>query len=157
MATTPKGIYFPEGKTTANFIEIFSNIAESVDAALDSFTYDSGWIDQLEFGNGWERYNSTSFRVSYRRLGKVVYHTGLIRYGTENTQLYRIPVGFRPTRGTEVFYCLTSASVDTANSGLKGTRINVSTDGRVRQSGSVALGTGFISLNSIKYISDESL
>ena len=156
MATTPKGIYFPEGKTKANFIEIFRNIAESVDKALQDFTYDSGWINQTEFGNGWERYNSTGFRVAYRRVGKTVYHTGLIRYGTEGTQLYRVPVGFRPTKGIETFYCLTSATI-TNNGGYKGTRIYVNTEGRVRQEGSVSLGTGFISLNNIIYITDESI
>lgn len=157
MANTPKGIYFPEGDTPLDFVTIFKDIAESVDNTLGDFTYDSGWIDVFneDMLNGWTRYNNSGFKVCYRRRGKLVYHAGLIRYGTEGTEMYYVPKGFRPSAGAEIFNCLTSRLVGN-NSGYKGARINVNSLGLVHQSGSVNLGTGFISLNGIRYVTDEA-
>lgn len=156
MAMTPKGIYFPEGTTNANFVSIFSTLAASIDAALGDFTYDSGWIDVAtnEMSNGWTTYNTSSFQVAYRRVGKWVYHRGLIRYGTEASEMYTVPDGFRPSKGTEIFYCMTSGSI-TGSGGYKGTRIDVRVSGTVSQVGSnTALGNGFISLSNIGYYID---
>ena len=157
MATTPKGIYYPEGSTNSNFVSIFSALASSIDAALGDFTYDSGWINvqEGEFLNGWESYNTGSYQVAYRKIGLTVYHRGLIRYGTEGTAMYIVPEGFRPTRGSEIFYTLTSGTLPSSG-GLKGTRVQVVSGGTVSQVGTnTALGKGFISLNPIIYVTDE--
>ena len=159
MAMTPKGIYFPEGSTNADFVSIFSTLAASIDTALGDFTYDSGWIDvsNSEMQNGWVSYNSSGFRVAYRKIGKTVYHGGLIRYGTEGTAIYTVPVGFRPSRGTEIFYCLTSGVI-TGSGGLKGARVQITTGGTLTHVGTnISLGNGFISLNGVTYISDDGV
>lgn len=97
MAITPKGIYYPEGSTNADFPSIFSTLASSIDSALGDFTYDSGWIDvpTSQMQNGWETYNTTGSRVRYRKVGKVVKLDGIARNGTSN-DAFTLPVGFRP-------------------------------------------------------------
>ena len=156
MAITPKVIYYPEGTTNSNFVTIFSTLASSIDSALGDFTYDSGWINVYseDMLNGWEPYNSTSFQVAYRKIGLSVFHRGLIRNGTEGTSMYVVPNGFRPTRGSEIFYALSSGLIP-SNGGHKGVRVQVVDGGTVSQVGTSALGSGFISLNCINYITDE--
>lgn len=156
MAMTPKGIYIPEGSVNADFPSIFATLASSIDSALGDFTYDSGWIDvpTSQMQNGWETYNTTSFQVAYRKVGKSVNIRGLIRYGTEATTMFVLPTGFRPTKGTEIFYCMTSGAV-TSNGGYKGTRMDVNIAGNVSQVGdNTALGNSFISLNNIQFLVD---
>ena len=97
MATTPKGIYFPEGKTFADFPQIFKNIAESVDNTLGDFTYDSGWIllTTANLTGNWESYNTTGSQTRYRKVGKRIMFDGIARKGTAAT-IYTMPSGFRP-------------------------------------------------------------
>lgn len=156
MAITPKGIYYPEGSTNADFVSIFSTLASSIDSALGDFTYDSGWIDvpSSQMQNGWQTYNTTTYQVAYRKIGLSVFHRGLIRYGTEGTSMYVVPNGFRPTRGSEIFYALSSGLIP-SNGGHKGVRVQVVSGGIVSQVGTSALGNGFISLNCINYVTDE--
>lgn len=158
MATTEKGIYYPDANTNSDFLSIFSTLASSIDSALGEFTYDSGWISvrDEEMLNGWESYNSSSYQVAYRKLGNSVYLRGLIRRGTEGSEMFTLPSGFRPSRGSEIFYCLTSGTISN-NGGHKGTRINVLTSGTVSQTGTnTALGNGFISLSNISFATDDN-
>lgn len=97
MATTNLGIYYPTEETNADFVAILSTLANSVDAAINNFTYDSGWIavPQSEMLNDWEPYNASGSHVRYRKIGKIVYVDGIARYGT-NADIFNLPVGFRP-------------------------------------------------------------
>lgn len=131
MAMTPKGIYFPEGTTNANFVSIFATLANSVDNALGDFTYDSGWVNvgTAEMLNGWETYNTTGSRVRYRKIGKTVYLDGIARRGTAN-DIFTLPVGFRPIGVYPNF----GAAVTTSTVNDSGTtaRLRVTTGGIVQ-------------------------
>lgn len=156
MAMTPKGIYIPEGDTNVDFLSVFSTLASSIDSALGDFTYDSGWINVAtsQMQNGWTTYNTTGFQVGYRRVGKHVHFRGLIRYGTPNTVMFNIPVGFRPSTVQELVYCMASGVIP-SDGGHKGVRIDVRYSGEVFQVGNnVNLGNGFISLSNISYFVD---
>lgn len=98
MAMTPKGIYFPEGSTNADFVSIFSTMASSIDSALGDFTYDSGWIgvEDSEMSNGWKSYNQTNSKVHYRKVGKLVSLRGRVR-GGDPGKVFNLPSGFRPS------------------------------------------------------------
>lgn len=154
MATTPRGIYFPDNMTNANLTAIFATMASSIDDALD-FTYDSGWINvsNSQMQNGWTSYNTSGFVFRYRRVGLFVQLNGLIRNGTEQSTIFTMPTRFRPApSNTVVTGCLTSVSHSGSNSGSKVTRIDVRSSGVMSQYDSVNLGSGWISLYNIRYI-----
>ena len=131
MAMTPKGIYFPEGTTNANFVSIFATLASSIDTALGDFTYDSGWIDvsTAEMMNGWETYNTTGSRVRYRKIAKTVYLDGIARNGTAR-DIFTLPVGFRPISVYPNFGAAVTSSSTTAAG--ESARLRITTGGLVQ-------------------------
>lgn len=152
MAMTPKGIYFPEGSTNADFVSIFSTLAASIDAALGDFTYDSGWIDvsNSELGGGWENYNTSTNQFSYRRVGKWVACKGRLRRGNAGDTIFNFPNGFRPP-GTMYFQGERNANMEAS------INILVESNGILTTRTSGSLTIGWLPLTDIHYFTDDSI
>ena len=59
---------------------------------------DTGWITPT-LENSWVNYDTALYQPArYRRVGSIVYITGLVRSGTNQTNIFTLPVGFRPLR-----------------------------------------------------------
>lgn len=115
---------------------------------------DTGWhyiggSGEPTFQNSWENYG-TYGDACFRRIGDIVYLSGLIRNGTATATLFTLPTGYRPegtTNGTTHIFG-TVASGGTVNA-----RIDITTSGVVQ--GNPA-NTGWTSLDDIRFITDES-
>jgi microcystin-dependent protein len=69
-----------------------------VETVYDPIPIDTGWITPA-FVNGWVNYDPTTYSVAkYRKIGNVVYVSGLVKSGTLNTDIFILPVGYRPAR-----------------------------------------------------------
>lgn len=59
---------------------------------------DTGWITP-SFENGWINYDAAAYQPArYRKVGNIVYISGLVKNGTPNQTIFTLPVGFRPLR-----------------------------------------------------------
>lgn len=153
MATTELGIYFPSEGTNADFVSIFTTLANSVNQAISDFTYDSGWIavSQSEMSNSWEPYNSTGSHVRYRKIGKITYLDGIIRYGT-GTDVFTLPEGFRP-KG--VFPNFAAPITSTGTQSNNNARLRVTTAGVVQAYvATQALRDSGVGLSTAAFVSD---
>jgi|SRR5690625_1310269 len=155
MPTTPGGIYFPDGNTNADFVSIFSTVAASIDAAINNFTYDSGWVDVQpdDFVNDWETYNTTGSRVRYRKIGKITYLDGITRRGT-GTDVFTLPTDFRPVEVWANF--AVPVAVSTNNTYGHSARLRVTAAGvvQVYQATQANRDSG-IGLSGVSFISDD--
>lgn len=153
MATTELGIYFPTEGTNADFVSIFSTLANSVNDAISQFTYDSGWIavSQNEMSNSWEPYNSTGSHVRYRKIGKITYLDGIIRYGTGN-DVFTLPEGFRP-KG--VWPNFAAPITSTGTSSNNNARVRVTTAGVVQAYvATQSLRDSGVGLSAVAFVSE---
>ena len=152
MAATPKGIYYPDSNTNADFVAIFSTLASSVDSALGDFTYDSGWINvsDSELSGGWENYNTSSNQFSYRRVGKWVACKGRLRRGTPGATFFTLPVGFRPP-GLMYFTAERNANLSAT------VNLQVFPSGAMESRSSGSDSINWLPLTSIHFFTDDEI
>jgi len=108
---------------------IFSN-GQTVDSMN---YYETPWIDAT-YENGWITHSTTYSHARYKRIGNVVHIDGLVKDGTNNNAIFRLPVGFRPSKRL----------IKTSMHNNGSFRLDVLTDGRVLP---IAGGTTWVSIN----------
>ena len=81
---------------------------------------DSGWI-QPTLNTGWSHYSSPYGPVKYRRIGSIVNIQGLADGATQGTNVFQLPVGYRPERRIIISALNNGAAV----------RLDITTDGNV--------------------------
>ena len=100
MPTTgaPGNIWYPDANSPVAPLEnLFLQLADSVNvaiAAIDTKLADTGWVN-LATSNGWSGVGSDVPQI--RKIGKIVYLTGIVENGTAQTVLF-IPSGSRTSR-----------------------------------------------------------
>jgi hypothetical protein len=115
--------------------------------------YDSGWhyvggVGEPAFENSWVNYGSWG-DAAFRRIGTIVYLSGLIKNGTNPATMFTLPEGYRISAtingtGGHIF--------SGHDSSLVNHRIDVYADGKVNANG---VSTGYVSLNGIRFITDD--
>lgn len=101
--------------------------AQSTIETLQDSTNDTGWVN-LPLSDGVQAY-SEELRPKYRRIGKEVFLSGVIKGITEaNTVLGLLPEGFRPVR--QSYFIAGSATISTGQATFYNCQVNA--DGNVR-------------------------
>lgn len=112
------------------------------------------WNDAV-LQNGWENYGSSYATAAYMKKNGIVYLKGLIRYGTitSGTQLFVLPVGFRPAE-FRIFPSITDLMNTNVASSHTHSVYNISGRVDIRSNGVVSIAAGnngFISFDAISF------
>lgn len=108
---------------------IFSN-GQTVDTMN---YYETPWVDAT-YENGWETHSTSYSHARYKRIGNVVHIDGLVKNGTINQAIFRLPAGFRPSKRI-----IKNSMHDNG-----AFRLDILTDGQVLP---IAGGTVWVSIN----------
>lgn len=113
MAWTPPANWPTDFIPTQAFLE-----AQIRDNLL--FLYGSAWIVPA-LSSGWQNFGGGHHWAAYKKVGTRVFLRGLIRFGPDNSTIFTLPLGYRPT-AIELFYGAGSGGV---------VRVDVNPDGTV--------------------------
>jgi hypothetical protein len=68
--------------------------------------YEAFWTPVTGFLNGWANYGGWAL-AAYRKVNDLVYMRGLVRSGTIGSNIFILPVGYRPAGGSLIFPTVT--------------------------------------------------
>jgi hypothetical protein len=103
------------------------------------------WISVSSLSNSWEIYGSPyGSAVRYRRIGRVVYLTGVVKNGTLGGAIFTLPSGFRPSNQIAVVSLATDLIA----------RVEITTSGDVVPTLMPGGSTGYFSLCGVSFCLD---
>lgn len=127
-------------KTLDQALGKFSGTLEVDGTPVVDESLETDWISPTLL-NGWESYGGSYMLVKYRRdANGFVQLSGLIRSGAQGSDMFRLPVGFRPGAVVIGAGCNSSTSNSTE-------RVDIDPNGYVSQS--TTQSTPWVSLDDI--------